>query len=84
MALGTTRTIVEDLGSDEVRFVRLAMNNIADALESLADELEGAASFAAAQTAITNTVQPLVAEIRKVVASLERPLPPEAPAVPGP
>ena len=84
MALGPPCEVVEDTPSEIVRVSRLELNKVMTALDTLATELEGAASFGDAQTAITNTLVPLLVELRQVLVSYnERPAPPKAPLTPG-
>lgn len=77
MALGEPHIITEDDPSEVVRLTRKELNKLMDAVESLATEIEGAMDFAAAQTAITATVQPLVADVSKVLVYFERAAAPE-------
>lgn len=77
MALGTSHKVTEDTPSEMVRLTRKELNKLMDVVESLATEIEGAANIGAAQTAITDVVQPLIAELRKVLATHERPAAPE-------
>ena len=81
MALASDKKVIEDTPGEMVKQMRLMMNQTLDMLVSLVDEIENAADFSAAQTALTNTVQPLVGQLRKIVTTLERPAAPAIPTV---
>ncbi len=76
MALAPPITVPEDTPSEVVRLSRLELNKVLVALESLATEIEDAASFGDAQTAIGATVQPLIEALNKILVRSERPAAP--------
>jgi hypothetical protein len=75
MTLGTDRKVVEDTGSEIVRLTRLELNKVLDAVDGLvaASQLADFAAFKAAAAAIDTT------DLRKLVASVERPAAPANP-----
>ena len=69
MALGEAQKVTADVGSEELKLVRLELNKLLDAFDTLAAASQEAdfASFKTAAAAIDTTT------LRKIVAALELP-----------
>jgi hypothetical protein len=70
--LGSPQKIIEDLGSEEMRLVRLELNKLLDAVDVLVAASQEAdfATFKASAAAVDTTT------LRKLVATHERPAAP--------
>jgi hypothetical protein len=67
MAEIRTQPVIEDVGSEQVKKLTLALNALTTLVGDLLDEIEGAADFAALQTATTALLATIEVDTADVV-----------------
>jgi hypothetical protein len=75
------KKVVADLGSEELKQVRLQLNHVIDVLDAIFVQVAGNVDYAAFQT---DAALIDVSALRKIVSTLELPEAPTAPLTPVP